>query len=353
MAITVLGGPFGPRPCSISWCCLLLPNASAIAKPAEAESRGPRALRERRKSCRVEILQRRLLPGAKRGDPSCGIGSALRCCCCFRPCHCRRCAARLGLSGRARELPAAADNGQPKHVTGSTRSYTEKDINDFLNPPDWFPEEHPRCRNWLRTARRRSSMPATQCHLTTGRGHPESGNLAGLPAGYIQEQIAEFRNGSRKSSLAGRSANMIMFASALTDDEVKEAAQYFASIKPAVWNKVVETTTVPKTYVGEGICVLPRRAMRRNRSAAASSKCRKTRRGRRSATRIRHSSPTCPPAASKPAKPLSPPAAPARPSNAPICHGADLKGIGQCPWARGTFGDLCLSPALRHPARHA
>ena len=38
----------------------------------------------------------------------------------------------------------------------------------------------------------------------------------------------------------------------LTDDEVKEAAQYFASIKPAVWNKVVETTMVPKTYVGEG-----------------------------------------------------------------------------------------------------
>jgi cytochrome c553 len=144
------------------------------------------------------------------------------------------------------------DNGQPKHVAGSTRSYTEKDINDFLNPPDWFPEEHPPMPQLVAHGKAPIVHACDQCHLTTGRGHPESGNLAGLPAGYILEQIGEFRNGSRKSSLAGRSANMIMFASALTDDEVKEAAQYFSSIKPAVWNKVVETTTVPKTYVGEG-----------------------------------------------------------------------------------------------------
>jgi len=144
------------------------------------------------------------------------------------------------------------DNGQPKHVAGSTKTFTEKDINDSTNPPDWFPDEHPPMPQLVAHGKAPVVHACDQCHLTTGRGHPESGNLAGLPAGYIQEQIAEFRNGSRKSSLAGRSANMIMFASALTDEEVKEAAQYFASIKPAVWNKVVETTTVPKTYVGEG-----------------------------------------------------------------------------------------------------
>jgi cytochrome c553 len=144
------------------------------------------------------------------------------------------------------------DNGQPKHVTGSTRSYTEKQINDFLNPPDWFPEEHPPMPQLVAHGKAPIVHACDQCHLTTGRGHPESGNLAGLPAGYIQEQIAQFRDGSRKSSVAGRSSNMIMFAKELSDDEVKEAAQYFASIKPAVWNKVVETTTVPKTYVGEG-----------------------------------------------------------------------------------------------------
>ena len=144
------------------------------------------------------------------------------------------------------------DNGQPKHVAGSTKTFTEKDINDFTNPPDWFPDEHPPMPQLVAHGKAPVVHACDQCHLTTGRGHPESGNLAGLPAGYIQEQIAAFRDGSRKSSVAGRSGNMIMFASALTDDDVKEAAQYFASIKPAVWTKVVESATVPKSYVGEG-----------------------------------------------------------------------------------------------------
>jgi cytochrome c553 len=144
------------------------------------------------------------------------------------------------------------DNGQPKHVTGSSKAFTEKQINDSLDPPDWFPDEHPPMPQLVAHGKAPVVHACDQCHLTTGRGHPESGNLAGLPAGYIQEQITQFRDGSRKSSVAGRSANMIMFAAALTDDDIKEAAQYFSSIKPAVWTKVVETTTVPKTFVGEG-----------------------------------------------------------------------------------------------------
>jgi hypothetical protein len=54
----------------------------------------------------------------------------------------------------------------------------------------------------------------------TGRGHPESANIAGLPAGDSEERLAEFRNGLRASSLP---ANLITiaFAKALTDDEVK------------------------------------------------------------------------------------------------------------------------------------
>ena len=30
------------------------------------------------------------------------------------------------------------DNGQPKHVAGSTKTFTEKDVNNIHNPPDWF-----------------------------------------------------------------------------------------------------------------------------------------------------------------------------------------------------------------------
>jgi cytochrome c553 len=144
------------------------------------------------------------------------------------------------------------DNGQAKHVAGSTKAFTKKDIDDFFNPPDWFPNEHPAMPNLVQHGKQPIVHACDQCHLTTGVGHPESGNLAGLPAAYIVEQLGEFRNGNRVSSVAGRSANMITFSKGLTDDEVKEAAEYFASIKPYTWTRVVETTTVPATFVGEG-----------------------------------------------------------------------------------------------------
>ena len=144
------------------------------------------------------------------------------------------------------------DNGQPKHVAGSTKSFTEKDVVNAFNPPDWFPDEHAPLPDLVAHGKAPVVHACDQCHLATGRGHPESANLAGLPAGYIVEQIQEFRSGNRKSSAVARSANMIMFAAALTDDDVKGAAAYFSSVKPMVWTKVKETATVPKTFVGEG-----------------------------------------------------------------------------------------------------
>jgi len=144
------------------------------------------------------------------------------------------------------------DNGQPIHVAGSTRTFTEKDVGNGFNPPDWFPDEHSPLPDLVAHGKVPIVHACDQCHLTTGRGHPESGNLAGLPEGYILEQLGEFRNGNRKSSVAARSGNMIMFASALTEDEARPAAEYFAGIKPSVWTTVRETTMVPKTYVGEG-----------------------------------------------------------------------------------------------------
>jgi cytochrome c553 len=46
---------------------------------------------------------------------------------------------------------------------------------------------------------------------------------------------------------------MLGVAKAVTDAEVEIAAAYFASIKPQSFAKVVETDTVPKTFVAGGI----------------------------------------------------------------------------------------------------
>ncbi len=147
---------------------------------------------------------------------------------------------------------APPDNGQPKHVPGSNLAFTQKDVENSFAPPDWFPNEHAPMPQLVAHGRAPVVHACDQCHLATGRGHPESGNLAHLPVDYIVEQIGQFRAGLRKSSIARRSSNMIDFAKALTDDEVREAAQYFANMPPAVWTKVVETDSVPKSFVGEG-----------------------------------------------------------------------------------------------------
>jgi cytochrome c553 len=137
-------------------------------------------------------------------------------------------------------------------VPGSAKTYTEKDIGNAFGPPDWFPDEHPPLPDIVAHGKAPNVNGCALCHLTMGYGHPESANIAGLPAGYFEEQLHEFRDGNRASMLAGRSANMIRFAQNMTDDEMKQAAAYFSSMKPFAWTKVVEAATVPKSYVGEG-----------------------------------------------------------------------------------------------------
>ena len=227
------------------------------------------------------------------------------------------------------------DNGQPKHVAGSTKAFTEKQINDFLDPPDWFPDEHPPMPQLVAHGKAPVVHACDQCHLTTGRGHPESGNLAGLPAGYIQEQIAAFRDGSRKSSVAGRSGNMIMFASALTDDDVKEAAQYFASIKPAVWTKVVETTTVPKSYVGEGNMRFASEGNAKEPIGRRIIEIPENEEGAK--VRDPHSPfiAYVPPGSIKAGETLVTTGGGGKTIQCTICHGADLKGLGNVPGLAG------------------
>src|SRR5882757_3289885 len=104
------------------------------------------------------------------------------------------------------------DNGQSKHVAGSSLSFTQSDVDNGFGPPDWFPNEHQPLPALVAHGKQPIVHACDQCHLTNGFGHPESGNLSGLPADYIIEQLDQFRNGNRRSSVAGRSANMIAFA---------------------------------------------------------------------------------------------------------------------------------------------
>jgi cytochrome c553 len=139
---------------------------------------------------------------------------------------------------------------------GSGKSYTRTQVQDVLNPPDWYPDEHPPMPDIVARGERQgadnsAALPCALCHLPNGAGHVESASLAGLSASYIVQQFADFRSGSRRI-LVGNS-NTMGFLTSLkkryTDDQVSAAAQYFASLKPRSWIRVVETTAVPKSVV--------------------------------------------------------------------------------------------------------
>jgi cytochrome c553 len=142
------------------------------------------------------------------------------------------------------------DNVVLKSLPGSSKQYTQAQIDDVFNPPDWFPNEHPPLPPIVASGGTRPRTACAQCHLTSGDGHPESAGIAGLPANYILRQMQAFKDGDRKGV---RANTMVTNAKLLSDEEAKSAANYFASLKPAVgFNKVVETDTVAASYVGAG-----------------------------------------------------------------------------------------------------
>jgi cytochrome c553 len=147
--------------------------------------------------------------------------------------------------------PQPLDSVILKTVPGSSKQYTQAQIDDPFNPPDWFPEQHPPMPEVVaHGGPKPAGRACAQCHLPSGDGHPESATIAGLPATYIIRQMAAFKNGER---VGGRAPVMIAMAKVLTDADVSAAAEYYAMLKPRVgYNKVIETETVAKSYVGAG-----------------------------------------------------------------------------------------------------
>jgi cytochrome c553 len=143
-------------------------------------------------------------------------------------------------------LPATPPEPAPA-VPGSTRTYTRAQIDDTLNPPNWFPTENSPMKPQIVLHGHGDALACGACHLMTGAGHPESANIAGLPMTYILRQLADFKSGARKDI-----SRMNEISQAMTDEETRQAAEWASQLKPVVWTKVIEAAMVPKTYVGGG-----------------------------------------------------------------------------------------------------
>src|SRR5688572_12474566 len=116
-----------------------------------------------------------------------------------------------------REFP---EDPAPKTAPGSTKKYTQAQIDDLLNPPDWYPDQHPTPPQIV-VKGHGGAMACGACHLMSGLGHPESSDLTGLTVPYIVQQMIDFKSGVRKDP-TGKRMNGI--AAAVTDEQAREAA---------------------------------------------------------------------------------------------------------------------------------
>ena len=159
-----------------------------------------------------------------------------------------------GGGGAAAAAPAE-DMDAMRHVPGSTQAFTIRQIDNNTAPADWFPGDHPPMPEVVAHGRRPGVNACAFCHYPNGNGRPNNAGLAGLPANYILQQLQDFASGARTSwdKRKRNTTQMIDFARRLTPEDAAAAAEYFASIKPVPWIKVVEADMVPKTInVGGG-----------------------------------------------------------------------------------------------------
>jgi cytochrome c553 len=150
--------------------------------------------------------------------------------------------------------PAPKDDGALFHVPDSAIAMTRTQMAGRDTVPDWHPEDHPEMPAIVKNGRE-GVRACAYCHQPTGVGRPENAALAGLPADYIKRQVQNFKLGNRKGSVPGRAPQTLMnaLAAKVSDEDIAEAAKYFASLKPTSFVKVVEADTAPKTFVTGGM----------------------------------------------------------------------------------------------------
>lgn len=149
------------------------------------------------------------------------------------------------------------DDGKMLTLPGTNLSFTWNKVRGRLNnetqervaPADWYPEDHPTMPRIVAEGdNARNIIACSLCHLPPGKGRPENAPPSSQPAGYTMQQLMDMKNGLRRSAdpRKGNTNNMINFAKQMTEQEMREAANYYASMKWTPWIRVVETAQVPK-----------------------------------------------------------------------------------------------------------
>jgi cytochrome c553 len=147
--------------------------------------------------------------------------------------------------------PQKPDDGQLFHIPGSTKSYTDTQINRSISTVDWFPDLHPAPPAPVISGKLGAYRACGQCHLIDGRGKPDTADLRGLPVPYFLQQLIDMKEGTRRGSVPHATIkDMIPIAKAIDEADARLAAEYFRSIPAAGGIRIIEANTVPVTRPG-------------------------------------------------------------------------------------------------------
>jgi len=84
------------------------------------------------------------------------------------------------------------------------------------------------------TAGRKKAIACQTCHGMDGIAKlPDAPHLAAQPAAYLERELRAYRSGARRNEV------MSIAAKALSDDDIRDLAAYFAAIQ-------IEVKAVPK-----------------------------------------------------------------------------------------------------------
>lgn len=242
--------------------------------------------------------------------------------------------ARGGSGGGARggggRGPQAPDT-TPLHLDGSTGEFTRAQVSDGFGPADWFPGDHPQMPDVVAHGRRPDIRACALCHYPNGQGRAENAGVNGFPVEYFVQQLREFAAGNRKSadSRKQNTGAMASIAKAMTEDEIKAAAEYYAAIPFKPWITVKESTTAPKTRINVGLFL----ALDGNETEPLGDRIIEVPVSAEMTETYRN--PHSPFIAYVPVGAVKKGEALAKAGQCTLCHGADLKGIGPVPTIAG------------------
>ena len=153
--------------------------------------------------------------------------------------------------------PVVFDSVTPIHLPRVRVAFAESQLHSLYFAPDWDPTGHPKMPQVVAHGRPPAVFACAFCHMPDGSGRPENVSLAGLPAGYIMQQVADLKSHARSTAWQGGAwapyDNMRKVAEAASDSEVAVAAQYFSHLKPRQRTRVIEATLIPHVKPSTGL----------------------------------------------------------------------------------------------------